>query len=186
MIKLNNKGFVMAETLVVAVFIMVIFGIMYNNYYPLIGEYERREVFDDIDSKYAAFWVKRFIQHSSYNLSSADIDSGTGYVRFDCNMINDEHRKTMCNRLTTELEISSDVHGLTAYITKYNLTEFKALVKADENYETFSGGFHDYVEYLPIFKMDSLNFANYSVVLEFHRKKNENDFYSYSTIEVKK
>ena len=48
--KLNSKGFVMTETLVVAVFIMGIFGIMYNNYYPLIGEYERREAFDDVDS----------------------------------------------------------------------------------------------------------------------------------------
>ena len=69
--KLNSKGFVMTETLVVAVFIMGIFGIMYNNYYPLIGEYERREVFDDVDSKYGAFWIKRFIQHSSYDLSAA-------------------------------------------------------------------------------------------------------------------
>ena len=51
MLKFNNKGFVLAETLVVTVFLMVIFGMLYSNFYPLIGEYEKRETYDDVDSK---------------------------------------------------------------------------------------------------------------------------------------
>ena len=47
--KLNKKGFVLAETLVVAVFMATIFTIIYVNFYPLIGEYEKREVYDDVD-----------------------------------------------------------------------------------------------------------------------------------------
>ena len=55
--KLNKKGFVLAETLVVAVFMATIFTIIYVNFYPLIGEYEKREFYDDLDSKYDIYVV---------------------------------------------------------------------------------------------------------------------------------
>ena len=51
MIKNNEKGFVLAETLVVSVFIMTIFTLMYVNFYPLMAQYEKREFYDDLDSK---------------------------------------------------------------------------------------------------------------------------------------
>ena len=60
--KLNKKGFVLAETLVVAVFMATIFTIIYVNFYPLIGEYEKRENYDDLDSKYDIYWFKRLVQ----------------------------------------------------------------------------------------------------------------------------
>ena len=187
--KLNNKGFVMTETLVVAVFILGIFGIMYNNYYPLIGEYERREVFDDVDSKYGAFWVKRFIQHDSYQF---DVDmrnsiNTNGYTMFSCEHITtDDYRKTMCLKLVRELEIKDYSSQPKVYITKYNLETFKNYVKADTEYATFSGGFADYVNFLPIYKVGSLNNAFYRVLIEFERSKNGVEYTTYSTIEVKK
>lgn len=186
--KLNSKGFVMTETLVVAVFIMGIFGIMYNNYYPLIGEYERREVFDDVDSKYGAFWIKRFIQHSSYDLSAAQKNTinTNGYVLFSCNNINNDYRKTMCNKLLKELEVKDYNVQPKVYITKYNLESFKNYVAADTNYATFSGGFSDYVNFLPIYRVPSLNDAAYRVLIEFDRNKNGLNYTTYATIEVKK
>ena len=57
--KLNNKGFVLVETLVVSVFIATILAVLYNNFYPLVGEYEKREVFDDIDD---GFFVNAIIR----------------------------------------------------------------------------------------------------------------------------
>lgn len=69
MLKFNNKGFVLAETLVVTVFLMVIFGMLYSNFYPLIGEYEKRETYDDVDSKYAVYWLKRMIEDNDYKPS---------------------------------------------------------------------------------------------------------------------
>lgn len=186
--KLNSKGFVMTETLVVAVFIMGIFGIMYNNYYPLIGEYERREVFDDVDSKYGAFWIKRFIQHSSYDLSAAQKNTinSNGYVLFSCNNIYNDYRKTMCNKLLKELEVKDYNVQPKVYITKYNLESFKNYVEADTNYATFSGGFSDYVNFLPMYRVPSLNDAAYRVLIEFDRNKNGLNYTTYATIEVKK
>lgn len=187
--KLNNKGFVMMETLVVAVFIMVIFTIMYTNYYPLIGEYERREVFDDVDGKYAAFWIKRFIQHDSFELTPSMINNINSYtyVKVSCNNINDSYRKTMCNKLVDELEVKGGSSNPNIYLTKYSLVDFKTKVKADNNYSTFTGGLHDYLDYLPNYdKVASLNFADYRIIVEFERTKNDTKYYAYATIEVKK
>ena len=190
--KINNKGFVMTETLIVAVFIMAVFAIMYNNYYPLIGEYERREVFDDIDSKYAAFWIKRFIQHDSFILTPEMIMQieNNAYTMVDCNDIDpdlDDYRRTMCNRLIRELQVMGADSTPHIYMTKYNLVDFKEKVKTDVDYATFSGGLQDYVNFLPEYsKISSLNFASYRIIVEFDRRKNGTEYYAYSTIEVKK
>ena len=70
MLKLNNKGFVLIETLVTAVFVMAIFSIIYANFYPIMAEYEKRESYDDLDSKYAVYWIKRIIQSNSVNFDA--------------------------------------------------------------------------------------------------------------------
>ena len=71
--KNSNKGFVLAETLVTTVFLMVIFTMIYTNFYPLIGEYEKRENYDTADGKYAAFWIKRSEEHTSELQSRFDL-----------------------------------------------------------------------------------------------------------------
>ena len=50
-----NKGFALVETLIVSVFVVSIIGIIFINFYPLIGEAEKRENYDNVDDKYAAF-----------------------------------------------------------------------------------------------------------------------------------
>ena len=40
--KINSSGFVLAETLVVTVFLMVIFSMIYASFIPLVGEYEKK------------------------------------------------------------------------------------------------------------------------------------------------
>ena len=68
--KLNNKGFMIAELLVVTVAIMVIFTIVYSNFYPTMGEYEKRETYNNINSLYANFYVKTsFLKTLKTNVS---------------------------------------------------------------------------------------------------------------------
>ena len=197
--KLNNKGFVLAETLVVATFVMGIFAIFYNNFYPLMSEYEKRETYDDIDSKYSVFWIKRLIQLNSYNATNMinNVNSN-GFYRFTCNDIVDADRKKTCDDLLEKLEVSKTGGVYNIYITKYNLTTFKNKIR---NNNAFSSSLQDYVLYLPDYKKESLNFANYRIIAEFERiastsvmmddavvedAEKVKKYYSYSTIEVKK
>lgn len=201
MLKINSKGFVLVETLVVAVFVSAIFSVIYSNFYPIMGEYEKREVYDDIDSKYATFWFKRIIQSDSVNFTdvkpymgiSINDDINTNfYHEFNCSkdiVDSDVTAIKICNSLVTRLGVSH------MYITNYKLgnrvdpndkNNFKGKVDANSS-NVFSSGLQDYVAYLPTYsKVPSLNGACYRLVVEFHNTRDGNDYWTYSTIEILK
>ena len=232
--KLNNKGFILAETLVVTVFLMILFSMLYSNFYPLIGEYEKRENYDTVDGKYSAFWLKRMIEDKSYalladNNSILNFDS-RGYVRFRCSDVSEEDdKRATCINLVKSMQIEGcDKKGdnCEIYITKYRIgdeseetSNFKKTVKNNlKKYEencfsnkchqkyisncinekgltdsecseeaekkVFRSSFQDYVNSLPDYTIDSLNGAEYRVIAEFHNRKDNNNYFSYATIEV--
>ena len=126
--KLNNNGFVLAETLVVTVFLMVIFSMIYSNFYPLIGEYEKREVYDDVDGKYSIYWIKKLIEDSSYSITDANQKynyNTYGYVRFECKDVSEDNEKrATCRSLVDTLEVDGcdkNGNGCNIFITRYRL-----------------------------------------------------------------
>ncbi len=125
--KINNKGFVLAETLIVSVFLMVMFTMIYSNFYPLIGEYEKRETYDDVDGKYTAYWIKKLIESNGYSLKGSDIKmmNEYGYIRFECDDVTtDNNQREMCINIVNSLEINncdSYGNGCDAFITKYTI-----------------------------------------------------------------
>lgn len=198
MLKLNNKGFVLVETLISAVFIMSIFSIIYVNFYPIMAEYEKREAYDDVDGKYATYWIKKMIQSGSVSFDGAistDITNNK-YHKFQCTDIDptDVTALNYCNELFSEFEVAKDDAGkLNIYITSYKIgnrndmndkNNFKGVVEENAGGD-FTSGFQDYVSYLPTYsKVSSLNGACYRVLVEFHHIKNDNDYWTYSTLEL--
>lgn len=200
--KLNNSGFVLVETLIVSVFVMSIFSILYNNFFPLMGEFEKREVYDDVDAKYATFWIKRLIQDVDVTFSQENIDalnkggSSPGYFLWDCSYLGaGSSKEKTCNRVLESSQVrmsKGTLNGVEVdvphiYITRFSLTDFKEKI---DNSNEFSGGMHRYVSFLPEFpegtSSDSLNGAKYRVIVEFHRTRDDNDYLAYATFEVKK
>ena len=193
MLKINSKGFVLVETLVVAVFVSAIFSVIYSNFYPIMGEYEKREAYDDIDSKYATFWFIRIIQSDSVNFTNIQNDiTNNSYHEFNCSndiVDSDVTAIKICNSLVKLFGVEK------MYITDYKLgnrdvssdqNNFKDIVEKNAP-NVFSSGLQDYVAYLPTYsKVPSLNGACYRLVVEFHNTRDENDYWTYSTIEILK
>lgn len=130
--KLNDKGFVLAETLIVTVFILTIFTMIYTYYYPIMGLYEERETYDDVDGKYVAYWVKQLIENDSYDFSSDPTEKNNkatmdyfGYVRFECRDVNErDNRRKICKNLLNALEISkcdSEGNNCDIFITHFQI-----------------------------------------------------------------
>lgn len=239
--KINSQGFVLAETLVVTVFLMIIFSMIYSNFYPLIGEYEKREYYDDVDGKYAVYWLKRIIEDSSYNLSSTSLKmqnlTQRKFVRFECSDVAvDDDKRTTCKNMVKALQVegcNKEGDGCEIYITNYQIgtnqvnssdvffknTVESGLRKYEENCFTgnckdayitacneavlsgvlveknctkraekkiFRTGLADYIYTLPNYSTESLNYAKYRVIASFHHTKDNNNYYSYATIEVNK
>ena len=208
--KISNKGFVLAETIVVAVFMVTIFSVLYSNYFPLMANYEKREYYDDLDSKYIVFWLKYMLQDSDYEDFTAAVNS-TGYTFFDCNKIkNNSAKRNSCKRLVKEAGLTSNPYcnlgtcsssnyskttylndtplSYVAIITPYNITNFKYQFTAEDSeiYQNVSDGMIDYVNSLPNYINASANGARYRIIVELYdnREKGRNPIYKYSTIEV--
>ena len=130
--KKNQNGFVLAETLIVTVFLMLIFTLIYSHFYPLIGDYERREEYDNVDGKYTVFWLKRMIESPSYLLyvnsgvdNRKDFFLENGYLRFSCmSFLESSSHREYCKLLVKELSINGcDENGenCDAFITPYKI-----------------------------------------------------------------
>ena len=174
---------------------------IFNNFFPLLGEYQKRETFDDVEAKYSIYWIKRMIEDNSYTVNATDRSNfnNKGYAIFDCDRINDSAKRVMCDSMVGMLEVNNAAHCRSdnsgslcnIYITKYRIGgnsayKFKDTVKADTNYTVFNSGFQEYVRTLPDYVSGSLNYSRYRVLAEFHHTypSGENDYYSYATIEV--
>ena len=189
--KLNSSGFVLLETLIVTVVVLTIFSVLYSSFSPIIGEYGKREFYDDIDGKYAAYLVKKIIENPSTNISGiSGLNSGgscggpgISYLKFECNNISDDFLKGQCNNLFFGMKVKN------VYITTYNLKKFKNNLSGNgcNSLGGFTGGMHRYVSYLPEYNVDSLNGAKYRVIVEFERDDDDGDdgkYMAYSTFEV--
>lgn len=131
--KNDNRGFVLAETLVVTVFLMTIFSMIYYYFYPLIGEYEKREVYDTADDKYSVYWIKRIIEDSNYTITNVDKQNffrANGYIRFECKDVPDvDQKRAMCESLVKALQVSGCKKGgnmCDIFITPFQLAGLAA------------------------------------------------------------
>lgn len=190
--KIDNKGFALVETLIVATFVMGIFTLIFTNYFPMMGEYEKRERYDDIDSVYNTYLIKKMLENSGssstaiINLNLNQISAGKGFVAVNCSIYNNTEYLDYCQNLFTNTGVSSLI------ITSYNLSNLKSNLdsKLPNSYQDFK----DYISSLPDYTKETTTesgkpyvyriIARYTRVVNSEDKDNQYEIYSYSTIGV--
>lgn len=182
--KLNTKGFALVETLIVSVFVMGIFTLLYTNFYPLIGEYEKREGYDTISGVYKTDIIKRFFSNSGIQFSAikGKLNSPGGNENaqsLNCdNAAAANDPKKECNQIITELDV--DKLYISRYQCKINLNAI-----SDE-------GLKEYIKYKGL--NDASNISNsynydYRIIVKYKKTVNEGtssseDIYEYATLGV--
>ena len=172
--KVNKKGFMLVETLIVSVFVMGIFSLLYANFFPLVGEYERYKNYNTVESTYIAHWARMIalkgLPDSVYNEVKTK-----GYKDIsDCALYTNEESEGNCGAFTVMNNVSK------IYLTTYSTTTFKNFVK-DNN--TFERDFREYIAYLPTYSKNTSKTPNtgyYRVIVEYV----SNDTHKYGTMEV--
>ena len=171
---LNNSGFMLVETLIVGVFIMGIFSLLYTNFFPLIGEYERYRDYDTVESTYVAHWARMIalkgLPDNIYNTAATN-----GYVDIsDCNLYTNSDGVSSCSSFKAMNNVSK------IYLTTYSTTNFKNFVKDNNSYDR---RFREYIAYLPSYSKNTNKTSAtgyYRVIVEYV----SNDTYEYGNIEV--
>lgn len=62
---MNNKGFVLVETIVTSVFVLGLFTFLVANIVPLVGDYQKAANYDSIESIYDAHTIRKMLLYSS-------------------------------------------------------------------------------------------------------------------------
>lgn len=169
--KLNTKGFALVETLIVSVFVMGIFTLLYTNFYPLIGEYEKREGYDNIDSVYKTDLIKRFLSNNQ----------GVLQVNVNPKKLNCTEAGSFtgeCRNLMTSLGDPE------VYITNYKITELKKNIDST----SLDSGLKEYIKYLPNYEINKYGY-NYRIIAKYKKDikegtENTESVYEYATLGV--
>ena len=148
----NKKGFVLMETLVVTLFTLFTFSLLYNNAVPLLGKYQELEYFNDLDTTYDLYHIKKFLRNdpslatiksSHYKVITCNNGSITNqascYSLFDfigIDTLEDEViflNPTYKNELKNDNAISSDVRDYLDYI---NINK-NIIILQNDNYVSY-------------------------------------------------
>ena len=106
------------------------------------------------------------------------------YVKFNCNNFKNSSKQKVCKTTLDRVEIANMDDGTPAiFSTAYRTTKFKEIVEQDDS--ILDADFRDYIVYLPEYRRaKSLNMAEARVIAKFHKQKEDNDYYTYATMEV--
>ena len=144
---MNKKGFVLLETLIVTVFVLFIFTILYNSVVPLLGRYEELSYYDDIDTTYQLYHIKKLINSDS--VKSAIVGT-SDYTKIECSKEeNSEHievfsnNQAVCYSLYKALDIDTSKDEV-LFINKNYINTLK-----DDSTNSFvSEDTKDYLKYI--------------------------------------
>ena len=187
----RQNGFLLVETLIVTVFVMTLFLFIYRNVVPLIGEYTRRENYDDIESVYPASLIRNLIlSDGNYDSLVAGIDNEHPYKDIsDCNLY---QQKNLCNALKEQLNITqvidenNNVVDGKIYLSRYELTRLKRQVSEGTIFNNNTErGIREYISYLPNYTSKDL-VIGYRVIIVRNTRVGDDLVPKYANIEVVK
>ena len=113
--KKNEKGFVLIELLIVAVFTATLFTLLYTNVIPLIGDYNQRENYDTSEIKYALYDIRKEILDYKFN------DKSYYYRAFSNILLNN---KNICKILKSyDIIVPVPIHKKRKFQRGYNQAE---------------------------------------------------------------
>ena len=161
----NNKGFVLVESIVAAVFVLGLSTFLILNLVPLISVYEETFNFDTADSKYDAHLVRKMLLMDESCKVEKILSFGTQKYHYfqDKDICAFLSHSNYCNML-----LSDDYLNVKEIIlTTYSATPLKQISESD--LESFSRPLQDYIKYMPTYGSNNLSFYKYAnrIVLVF-------------------
>ena len=163
--KLNRKGFMLAEVVIVAVMISSILVSLYISVSRMANAYDKRNRYYDIEAMYSAIEINNYLVRE--NLIETITADGNLQTVLDQGVLND-----FAGLLNL---IARDRWLINAYYVSYDQTRFNSFKSSNESNEVFS----EYLDYLS----DQLNFNDnykYLLIVELKNRDDPDDIYYYT------
>lgn len=139
--KSNNKGFMMAELLAVVVVVLVVFTVLYTNFLPTKGEYEKRIEYNDLDSMYSLYYLRFYILKNIRNNPS----TFTLNNEYEDLLVKHSDGNITCN---TNYSLVIDNISCDDLVKKLNIKS--AIITKNKPSDDYTGDLKDYLNFLDI------------------------------------
>ena len=146
--KLNKKGFILVETLIVTVFVVTMFIVVYQSTIPILGDFEQYNKYEDIDAIYNANLYRQMLnRYGNFTYISDYIDTHIYLDISDCNKKDGDIpiylSPKYCHLVQQTLKITSNDRVL---LTDYDIAAFKTTVNEEVEFDSgVYSNFRDYV-----------------------------------------
>ncbi len=181
--KNNEKGFLLAEAIVVGVFVLSLFVFLFVNVVPLVGKYEEYEKYDTIDGVYNANMVRAMIMEDDNMNKILELGSEIYKAYTPEVLCNNLVKKNYCKVLLGK----SYLNVKKVYVTWYRLESntgvgngIKKAAKEPKNSIEFDRATSDYID-----SLDSFSTPAGDTYKKYHRLIIQYDDDSFANIEVK-
>ncbi|MBR1385570.1 MAG: hypothetical protein IJ568_01930 [Bacilli bacterium] len=146
---MKNKGFVLVETIVTAVFVLGLFVFIVANIIPIVGDYDREADYDSIETIYDMHMIRKMILKSDYSKVETLLTlPSEGYYIFEdqdiCLHLSNEN---YCKKLLSRNYL--DVRKI--IVTNYTISD--DFVNRSEN---FDRAMREYIKVMPRYNNTSL------------------------------
>jgi len=135
---MNQKGFVLVESIVTSVFVLGLFTFIVGNILPLIAEYDKGMNYDNVESIYDAHLIKMMILHNTPTRieSITTFSDDKDYLLFDskdlCSYLDN---KNYCNKLLSREFLDVKKIIITNYVVSDNfITESQKFDRVTREY----------------------------------------------------
>lgn len=170
-LKLNNNAFAMAEFLIVAVIVLVIFSLLFSNYLPLVGKYENNMHYNSVTAQYSSFYIRKIYKSilekdvNSYKHITEAIDNNGYYEVYSKDKALDD------NAYKKDLEDLIYEYGIEEIIiSKSDIKDLKEKYTRDKL-------LYNYIDYLPLHNSNNEYQELYRIILKTQD-------YGYATTEI--
>ncbi len=145
---LNKKGFVLIETLIVAVFVVTLFIFVYQNIVPFIGEYETMTSYDDIDSVYASNIFKQtLLRYGKLDYIDSYLENHSYIDITNCNDTKIYNNADYCKKIKNSLNILDQDY---IFLSNYDISRFRDEVNSNEWFDSGKlSNFKSYIHTVP-------------------------------------
>ena len=164
---LSKNGYAMTELLIASSFILGLFAVLFVNFLPLMTEYENREYYNNVTSKYASFYLRKmYINALTDEKTGLDLKAA-----LNTSIAKDNYFKVYSNKenLLCASLLPEDVKKCKNIISEYGIEEVIVTdYKIDNLKSTYpkTGTFYKYINYLPKYKSEDSGTELYRLILK--------------------
>ncbi len=168
--RIDTKGFIFIETIIVAVFVIGICTFLFANFLPLFAEYEKANNYDTVGAKYKVNEIRKYVLKEINEDASrrSVLSTGSDYIIYNSYEVTTDNGVELHNELCDNLKAVNYCNTLLGYdylnvkeiiIAPFKLGSLKRNIKTDNN---VSRALKEYIDYLPKYDNYSVRYNNYN------------------------